>query len=137
MNNAPPTRLPTDESDAGAGRGALTILAVDDDPLVLMSAAVMIEELGHTVIEATSGAQALEILRNGARVDMVITDQSMPEMTGVQLAQSILKELPGVPVLLATGYSDLPPGSPQFPMIGKPFSESDLARMIESVFARP
>ena len=56
-----------DESDAGAGVGVLTILAVDDDPLVLMSAAVMIEELGHTVIEATSGAQALEILRNGAR----------------------------------------------------------------------
>ena len=135
MQDAPPTREPTDKSRRGVG--ALTILAVDDDPLVLMSAAVMIEELGHTVIEAASGAQALDILRDGARVDMVITDQSMPGMTGVQLAQSIQKEMPGVPVLLATGYSDLPPGSPQFPMIGKPFSEGDLARMIESIFARP
>ena len=72
-----------DEADP-AGAGALTIFAVDDDPLVLTSAAAMIEELGHTVVEAHSGAQALSILRGGTRVDMVITDQSMPEITGVQ-----------------------------------------------------
>ena len=67
---------------------------------------------------------------------MVFTDQSMPEMTGVQLAQSAQSEQPGVPVVLATGYSDLPPGSPQFPMIGKPFNERDLARAIESALSQ-
>lgn len=112
---------------------ALTVLAVDDDALVLMSTSAMIEELGHTVIEATSGAQALSLLRDGARVDLVITDQAMPAMTGVQLAQAVQNEWPGMPVVLATGYSDLPPGSPDFPMIGKPFSEKELARTIAGV----
>ncbi|MBX9757989.1 MAG: response regulator [Beijerinckiaceae bacterium] len=122
-------------ADAGADR-VLTILAVDDDPLVLMSTGAMIEDLGHVVIEANSGAQALEILRGDAKIDLVITDQSMPEMTGVQLAQSMQSERPGVPVVLATGYSDLPPGSPQLPMIGKPFNENDLARAIKNAMSR-
>jgi CheY-like chemotaxis protein len=133
VQNAPAARESADEL---TGReGALTILAVDDDALVLMSVATMIEELGHAVIEATSAAEALAILRNGARVDMVLTDQSMPDMTGVQLAQTIQSEM-RMPVVLATGYSDLPPGSPAFPMIGKPFTEKDLARVISELAPR-
>ncbi|MFN3891354.1 MAG: response regulator [Beijerinckiaceae bacterium] len=119
----------------GAGQ-SLTVLAVDDDALVLMSTSAMIEELGHAVIEAASARQALEILRDGASVDLVITDQAMPDMTGVELAQALNREWPNLPVVLATGYSDLPPGSPPFPMIGKPFSEKDLERTIADALAR-
>jgi CheY-like chemotaxis protein len=136
MQNAPPTRDHPEQAQGRESVGALTILAVDDDALVLLSIAAMIEELGHVVLEAYSGAQALAILRNGARVDMVLTDQSMPEMTGVQLAQAIQSEMQGLPVVLATGYSDLPPGSPSFPMIGKPFTEKDLARVIAELVQR-
>lgn len=126
---------PSATEDSAAAR-VLTILAVDDDPLVLMSTGAMLEELGHNVIEANSGVEALAILRGGAKIDMIFTDQSMPGMTGVQLAQSAQNERPGLPVVLATGYSDLPPGSPQFPMIGKPFNERDLARAIENALPR-
>lgn len=127
---------PTTGNLQAVGRAPLTILAVDDDALVLMSTSAMIEELGHSVIEAVSAREALGVLRDGAPVDLVITDQAMPEMTGVELARAVQTEWPHVPVVLATGYSDLPPGSPPVAMIGKPFSETDLARTIEEAFSR-
>jgi CheY-like chemotaxis protein len=119
-----------------AGGTALSILAVDDDALVLMSTCAMLEDLGHTVFEATSGAQALNILDGGVNVDLVITDQAMPGMTGLQLAQALESRWPGLPIVLATGYSDLPEGSPQYPMLAKPFTEKDLARLIAEFAAR-
>lgn len=115
-------------------RDPLTILAVDDDALVLMSTAAMLEELGHRVLEAVSGSDALRLLQDGG-VDLVITDQAMPGMTGVELAQAVNKHWPSLPIVVATGYSDLPPGSPQYPMIAKPFGEKDLANVISQVFA--
>jgi CheY-like chemotaxis protein len=119
-----------------AGGTALSILAVDDDALVLMSTCAMLEDLGHTVFEATSGAQALNILDGGVNVDLVITDQAMPGMTGLQLAQALGSRWPSLPIVLATGYSDLPEGSPQYPMLAKPFTEKDLARLIAEFAAR-
>lgn len=117
-------------TEAAVNRAPLAILAVDDDALVLMSTSAMLEDLGHTVFEATSGEQALGILNGGVVVDLVITDQAMPEMSGLELAKAIEGKWPGVPIVLATGYSDLPPGSPPYPMLGKPFNERDLARTI-------
>ena len=131
-----PATQPTNSTLSENAHEALTILAVDDDALVLMSTSAMLEELGHSVLEATSARQALELIRNGAAVDLVITDQAMPEMTGVELAQALRSERPGLPVVLATGYSDLPPGAPPLPMIGKPFSERDLAQTIADVLSR-
>lgn len=131
--------MPTTESANSAAsprvRASFTILAVDDDALVLMSTSAMIEELGHAVLEATSAQEALRIVRGGATVDLVITDQAMPDMTGVELAQALRKDWPELPIVLATGYSELP-GSPPFPMIGKPFSENDLAKMIAEALSR-
>ena len=123
--------------EATANAKPLSILAVDDDALVLMSTCAMLEDLGHTVYEATSGQQALGILDGGAMVDLVITDQAMPDMSGLQLAQALESRWPGLPIVVATGYSDLPPGSPTYPMLGKPFNERELARTInEAVAAR-
>ena len=65
------------------GRPA-TILVVDDDPLIAMSAVDMLEDLGHTVIEANSAQRASEILEAGQAVDLMMTDQAMPGMTGVR-----------------------------------------------------
>jgi PAS domain S-box-containing protein len=109
------------------------VLAVDDDPLVLASTASMLEDLGHTVVEATSGRQALEILRAGAKADLVITDQVMPDMTGLQLAAELKQLWPELPVLLATGYAErrelLSAGLPLLP---KPFGQDALAAAIAS-----
>ena len=104
----------------------LRVLAVDDDALVLFNTAAMLEELGHTAIEANSGASALEILRRES-VDLVITDQVMPRMTGMQLIDAIKSEWPELPVILATGYADLPGSADgRLPKLSKPFTEYDL-----------
>ena len=73
--------LPTTAS----GPHELVVLAVDDDVLVRMGTAAMLEDLGHTVREANSGEEALKILAQGTKIDLVVTDQAMPRMTGVNL----------------------------------------------------
>ena len=62
----------------------LVILCVDDDPLVLINTVAMLEDIGHTVLAASSGRQALNFLREDNSIDLVITDQIMPGMTGVR-----------------------------------------------------
>jgi PAS domain S-box-containing protein len=106
----------------------LTILAVDDDPLVLMNTVIMLEDMGHKVEEANSGQQALSIMA-AKPVDMVITDHAMPKMTGTDLAAAIRLKWPNVPVVLATGYAEGPPGGrgTDIPRLSKPFTESQLA----------
>lgn len=110
----------------------LTVLAVDDDRLVLMNTIAMLEDMGHTVLEATSGQQALDILRQHATLDLVITDQAMPHMTGMQLAETVRSERPDLPVILATGYAEVP-ADVVLPKLGKPFFQEDLARAIGAV----
>jgi len=124
---------PDGKPDDAASARTLRVLAVDDDGLVLFNTAAMLEDLGHVVLEATSGAQALAILRREP-VDLVITDQAMPQMTGMQLLETIRTEWPGMPVILATGYAELPGGAGAgVPRLGKPFSEQDLARAIAAL----
>lgn len=109
----------------------LVVLAVDDDGLVLMNTTVMLQDMGHTVFEATSGPQALDILRREPSVDLVITDHAMPKMTGVQLAAAIKAERPGLPIILATGYAELPPGvDAELPKLGKPFRQQELMQAV-------
>lgn len=107
------------------------ILAVDDDALILMSTVEMIEDLGHTVLSANSGAKALELLEAGDAIDLLITDYAMPGMTGVQLARLARNLRPDLPVLLATGYAELPSGSEaEFARLNKPYSQEQLAAEI-------
>ena len=113
---------------------ALTILVVDDDALISMSTVDMLEDLGHRVLEASSGAQALKMLEAADRVDLVITDYSMPGMNGAELAEGIRLIRHDLPVLVATGYSDLPPGSGvDLPRLGKPYSQEQLSREIANL----
>src|SRR5439155_16930323 len=109
----------------------LTILAVDDDAMVLMTTVAMLEDLGHTVFEAYSGHEALEILRREDSIDLVVTDQTMPKMTGTELAKMIKDEWPDIPVLLATGYGDrVRGGDIGLPRLTKPYLQRDLANAI-------
>ena len=107
------------------------ILLVDDDVLIAMSTAGMLEDLGHEVIEANSGASALEALQTNQGVDLMITDFAMPGMNGAQLAVEARRLLPHLPILLATGYAEMPKGSNiELPRLGKPYSQVELAREI-------
>jgi PAS domain S-box-containing protein len=106
----------------------LTILAVDDDALVLMNTVGMLEDLGHTVFEAYSGREALEILQREDSVDLVVTDQAMPKMTGTELAKVIRSKWPDIPVLLATGYADMARRDDiGLPKLTKPFQQRELS----------
>jgi CheY-like chemotaxis protein len=113
---------------------SLVVLAVDDDALVLMNTVGMLEDLGHIVFQAFSGAEALDILRREESVDLVITDHAMPKMTGTQLATAIRKEWPEMPVLLATGYTEMKREEELgLPKLSKPFFENDLASALTEI----
>jgi signal transduction histidine kinase/CheY-like chemotaxis protein len=129
-------RAPRPAEAAGAGVTTSqpprpgTILLVDDDALVCMATAEMLKDLGHRVFEALSARKALEILRAGTAVDVVVTDQAMPGMTGTELAAEIRGSWPDLPVLLVTGYADLKDGGVKLPQVRKPFDQDELANAI-------
>ena len=116
---------------------SLRILAVDDDALVLMNTTLMLEDLGHQVVEAYNGGEALEFLESGEHFDLVLTDHSMPKMTGAELAARIQERWPHLPVILATGYAELPSGEGgRLPKLSKPFSQSQLAEVLAHTLPR-
>jgi PAS domain S-box-containing protein len=116
----------------GAPGTKMRVLAVDDDPLVLLNTLAMLEELGHEPVEATSGAKALDILAQDAKIDLVVTDQAMPHMTGTQLVETLREKWPQLRVVIATGYAELPADSrASFFKLAKPFGQNDLARAIK------
>jgi len=113
---------------------SLHILAVDDDALILVNTAAMLEDLGHQVTTAYSGREALAALARLERVDLVVTDQAMPGMTGTDLIAAMRRERPGLPVLLATGYAELPDAvTSDIPRLNKPFLQAHLAQAIAEV----
>jgi signal transduction histidine kinase len=115
----------------------ITVLVVDDDPSVLASIAAMIADLGHSAIESSSAADALDMLRSAREIDLVITDYAMPGVTGTNLAASITLVRPGLPVVIATGYAGTPLHDPVLPRLDKPFRREQLAALIESLIERP
>jgi signal transduction histidine kinase/CheY-like chemotaxis protein len=116
-----------------AARSAV-ILFVDDDPLIAMSTTEMLEDLGHRVIPASSGRHALEILRSGEPLDLMMTDHVMPGMTGVELAAHSREVRPLLPILLATGYADLPEGSQvDLPRLAKPYHQDQLRDRLDQL----
>lgn len=101
------------ESEPGHGTSAilwlparLTILVVDDDALILMNAVALLEDLGHNVIEAYSGEDALAQFCERDEIDLLVTDQAMPNTTGVELVAAIDAIRSGVPTILASGYGE-------------------------------
>jgi PAS domain S-box-containing protein len=113
------------------------VLVVDDDPLVAMGTVAMLEDLGHSAIEVSSGRQALSVLETEANnIDVVITDQAMPGMTGIELIGKIRAQRPMLPIILATGWAELPDNPvPEFLRLSKPYRQEDLAAAICRVLA--
>ncbi|MDZ4690940.1 ATP-binding protein [Terricaulis sp.] len=114
------------------------IMLVDDDALIAMSSVDMLEDLGHEVVEANSGKEALDLLGKVEPIDLLITDFAMPGMTGAQLIDAVRSRFPDLPILLATGYAELPNGKlNDIPRIGKPYTQpqlaSEVARLLSSV----
>jgi PAS domain S-box-containing protein len=127
-----PEVLPTGQSP----RGSEKILFVDDEgPLVELGKAVL-EKLGYTVIALTDSTEALNLFSSDpSQFNLIITDQTMPKLTGLGLARKLLKIRKGIPIILCTGYSDsVSPakakraGIREFLM--KPFTNEELAEVL-------
>jgi signal transduction histidine kinase len=117
---------------AAVDRACWRVLAVDDDGLVLTGTVAMLEDLGHTVIAASSGEEALDLVRNDDAIDVVVTDHAMPGLTGVQFAAELQTFRPTLPVILATGYAQLTEGAPaDLPRLVKPFTQDQLAEAVQ------
>jgi PAS domain S-box-containing protein len=116
--------------------GSERILYVDDEALVVMMGEALLRQLGYEVTSHTRGRKALEVFRNDPfRFDLVITDQTMPEMTGFELAKEILALRPEIPVILCTGFSYLVDDDPAKVagikgFVMKPFTKGEIARTV-------
>src|ERR1700736_1330141 len=113
------------------------VLLVEDDPMVADTAASMLQCLGHQVLVASSGTEALNILQGEPRIDVVITDHAMPHMTGSELADQTRGIRPNLPIILATGYAELPlPEESGVPRLCKPYRLEDLISLMDEVLRR-
>jgi CheY-like chemotaxis protein len=112
------------------------VLLVDDDASVRMSTRTMLEEQGHTVVDVGSGAEALAVLMDDRRFDLVLVDFAMPVMNGSQVAAEVTRLWPGAPLLFMTGYVEndgLRPWSDLgYRTLGKPFSANGLAAAVQA-----
>jgi len=130
--SAPEVESPAQKSHK-VNRSAV-ILFVDDDPLIALSTTEMLEDLGHHVIGASSGLHALDIIRSGQPIDLMMTDHVMPGMTGVELAAASRKLRPSLPILLATGYAELPEGAQlDLPRLAKPYHQDQLRDRLDQL----
>lgn len=118
----------------GATATPCRVLIVDDDLLVLTGTAALVEDLGHTAIEAHSGLEALDKLAAGVQVDVIITDHAMPNMTGLQLAERIQESHPGLPIIMATGFAELPSDATMVKLLklAKPCTQQEISAAIQT-----
>jgi PAS domain S-box-containing protein len=124
------TAIPASVTLASASQ-SLHIVVVDDDPLVRTTTGAVLQDLGHRVIEVASAEEALQILEGRTDVDMLITDHAMPGMTGAQLVSEANIRWPALPVVLATGYAEIPTDlSDGATRLSKPYDRTGLAEAI-------
>ena len=127
----------------GVEKGTERILLVDDEEQIVSMQRQMLENMGYKVTTRTSSVEALKEFKKQPQIyDLVITDMTMPHMTGDELAQKLLDVKPGIPVILCTGFNEditeekaLEMGIQKFIM--KPVIKNDLATTIRSVLDQP
>jgi CheY-like chemotaxis protein len=120
-----------------AARPRATILLVDDQAPVLRATKRLLERDGFRVLDASSGAAALELLAlHGSAIELLLSDIVMPEMTGLMLASKVRERAPGLPIVYVSGHFDDPEVRREIErgearLLGKPFSRTGLQAIIE------
>jgi signal transduction histidine kinase len=104
-----------------------TALLVDDEPLVRMSTAEMLSELGYRVVEAGSAEDALQRVRDGLRPNLLVTDHLMPGMSGTDLGLALRNQYPELQILVVSGYANNEGITPDLSRLTKPFRSDELA----------
>jgi PAS domain S-box-containing protein len=127
----------TEAKAAAPGAGDRTILLVEDNDLVRSFAEGLLGDIGYRVVSAGSAEEALAALAEG-RVDLVFTDIVMPGTNGIELARRVHEDHQGLPVLLATGYSEdlLKGAAAEFSVISKPYGPAELADAVAAALGR-
>ena len=115
-----------------------TVLIVDDDEAVRITFAMVLEDLGYSVLQSGSGVSALELLRDNPTIALLLTDVVMPGMNGVELARRARAMRAALPIVFISGYAD--PGSvvgdaARQPILRKPFRASELAAWLDIALA--
>jgi CheY-like chemotaxis protein len=134
--------LPAAVSHEALPTGSERILFVDDEEALVEMGEELLAELGYEVLSRTSSAEALALLREDpSQFDLVITDQTMPEMTGVELAKAMLALRPDLPVILCTGFShtvdeEAAKNAGIRAFVMKPLTKTEIARTIRKVLDR-
>ncbi|HET9161293.1 MAG TPA: ATP-binding protein, partial [Caulobacteraceae bacterium] len=109
------------------------VLLVEDDVLVRASTAAMLSDLGYTVVECGSAAEAIVLLEGGVAIDLMVSDHLMPGMTGAELARTVAKRWPAIGALIISGYANVDEIAPDLPRLIKPFRQADLAAALTAV----
>ncbi|MBK3735729.1 response regulator [Azospirillum brasilense] len=111
-----------------------TILLVEDEALVRMATATVLEHAGFRIMEASSGPDALDAFARDPEVDLVLTDYAMPGMTGLELVRELRVQRPGLPVLMVTGYAEIQRASALdgLPILQKPYQADELVARIRA-----
>jgi len=138
----PTTEVETKEKIESADKnlhGEEHILLIDDEEILLEMSRKMFERMGYRVTPKTNSLEALSTFMNQPdSFDLVITDQTMPIMTGMDLARRMLQVRPELPIILCTGYSSLI-SEEKAKSIGikgfafKPISKKDIGNLVEKV----
>ena len=138
-----PEPEPEKKMEHALSRGTETVLFVDDEDAMVNLNRQRLERLGYTVIPQTDPSEVLDFFRvHPDEIDLVITDMTMPHMTGDRFAQEILKIRPSIPIILCTGYSEKINESRAKELgirkyIEKPMEKEILARSVREVLDGP
>ena len=116
---------------------SLRVLVVDDEPRLRAVAEALLIDDGHSVVTVASGAAALLRLKQ-EQFSLVITDKAMPEMNGEQLAAAIARTVPGLPVILMSGFGDIMQTAGEMPphiraILSKPLTQASLRAAMTKV----
>lgn len=126
--------------DAGTAmpRASGRVLFVEDDPLVREAVVSGLEDAGFDVVVAASGDQALAMIENGLDTEVVFSDIVMPgQVSGIDLAGLLRARRPGLPVVLATGYTERRIAVPGVQVLAKPYEINQLVELLAGLCRRP
>lgn len=126
----PPKSSEEPEAATGAGRPR-RVLLVEDEVVLRMSTADMLEQLGCFVAGVGTGEQALELLARGGSFDLLLTDLGLPGMSGEELAARVRRQFPRLPVVIASGYGRSGVQGEGLQFISKPYSAVDLQQALD------
>jgi len=130
LSLAPRTLGDDDAMPQASGR----ILFVEDDPLVREAVVSALEDAGFDVVVAASGDRALAMIENGLDADVVFSDIVMPgQVSGIDLAGLLRERRPGLPVVLATGYTDQRAVVPGVQVLAKPYEIGQLVELLTNL----